>query len=105
MQRPLGIGIIGSGFAAHFHLASHQKIYGGRFTISAIASRNHQSASRLAERFGIPSVLSTAEAVLQDPSIDIVDISAACAPYPPGGRQRQAHHLRETPDRLLWPSE
>ena len=71
------IGIIGAGFAAHFHLASYAKVWGEDFMVAAIAGRNPDKARQLAERFGIARCHDSIEALLSDPDIDAVDI---CVP-------------------------
>ncbi len=74
MAKPVRIGIIGSGFAAHFHLASYQKVYGETFEIAAICSRNVTRAAAMATQFGIGRVHDSVEAMLADPTIDVVDL-------------------------------
>lgn len=71
------IGIIGAGFAAHFHLASYAKVWGEDFEIAAIAARNPAKAKQLADQFGVARYHDSIEALLCDPDIDAVDI---CVP-------------------------
>jgi predicted dehydrogenase len=77
MNQKVRIGMIGAGFAAHFHLASYQKVWGVDFEVAAISGRNRDRASQLAERFGIARVHESIELLLADPTIDAVDI---CVP-------------------------
>jgi predicted dehydrogenase len=42
------IGILGSGFSAHFHLASYRKIRSEQFEVAAICARNAASRGALA---------------------------------------------------------
>ncbi len=71
------IGVVGSGFAAHFHLASYRKVYGENFAIVAIASRNGERAGALAKQFAIPKVCADFEALLADLDVDAIDL---CTP-------------------------
>lgn len=71
------IGIIGAGFAAHFHLASYRKVYGENFEIAGICGRNADRAQALAARHGIARCFDSVDTMLRDPGIDAVDI---CAP-------------------------
>lgn len=77
MAKPLRIAIIGSGFAARFHLASYRKVYGESFTIAAICSRNSDAAGQLAREHGIARWETDWQAILADPQIDVVDL---CVP-------------------------
>lgn len=75
--RPVRIAVIGTGFAAHFHLASYRKVYGENFEIAVICGRNSERAGALAAEYGVARVESDWEKVLADPSIDVVDL---CVP-------------------------
>ncbi len=77
MAEKLRIGVIGSGFAAHFHLASYRKVYGEAFEVSALCSRNRPQAVALAQAFSVPRIVDDIDAMLADPAIDIVDL---CVP-------------------------
>jgi len=77
MSRLVRIGMIGSGFSAHFHLAGYRKVYGRNFEIAAIAGRNTARVAELARQFGIPRQYASAEALMNDPDIDVVDL---CVP-------------------------
>lgn len=76
-RKPVRIAVIGSGFAAHFHLASYRKVYGEAFEIAAICGRNRERTSALANDFGVSRVEDDWQAVLKDPTIDVVDL---CVP-------------------------
>jgi predicted dehydrogenase len=77
MGNPVRIGIVGAGFAAHFHLASYRKVYGENFQIAAICARSAAPVQALAERHRIARRFDSVEAMLRDPDIDVVDI---CVP-------------------------
>jgi predicted dehydrogenase len=71
------IGLIGTGFAAHFHLASYAKVYGENFEVAAIAGRNSTKVAALAAHFNIARRYNSVEQMLRAPDIDVVDL---CVP-------------------------
>ena len=74
--RDLKIGCIGAGMImAECHLAAYKE---AGFTVAAIASRTKAKAEAVATRWGIPKVHNTPEALIIDPSIEVLDIA-----YPP----------------------
>jgi len=77
MSQPLRIAIVGSGFAAHFHLASYRKVHGERFEIVALCGRNEARVATLAREFGVPRSLTSYDELLRDAGVDVVDL---CVP-------------------------
>ena len=77
MSETVRIGIVGSGFAAHFHLASYRKVYGERFEIAGIHSRAAAGMARLAAEYGIGRTYDSIDEMLRSPDIDVIDI---CVP-------------------------
>ena len=71
------IAIVGSGFAAHFHLASYRKVYGESFEIAAICGRHAERTAALARDFGVARCVASYDELLRDPAIDVVDL---CVP-------------------------
>lgn len=71
------VAVVGAGFAADFHLASYQRIYGVDVEVVGIASRTRSKAEALAKRYGVPRVYSDLSAVLEDPDVNVVDL---CVP-------------------------
>ncbi len=72
----LRIGCIGAGMImAECHLAAYQQ---AGFPVVAIASRTPSHAEAVARRWGIAKVHATPEALIADPSVEILDIA-----YPP----------------------
>src|ERR1035441_44892 len=72
-KRDFRIGILGSGFVVNEgHLPSYRK---AGFNPVAIASRNRQNAEKTSQRHGIPKVHNSYEDLLNDPSIEILDIA------------------------------
>lgn len=75
-SRGLKIGAIGAGMImAECHLAAYAQ---AGFPVAAISSRTQSKAEAVAKRWGIPKVHPTPQALIADPSIDILDIA-----YPP----------------------
>ncbi len=74
MAKRIRIGIIGTGFAAHFHLAGYRRVYGEDFEVRAICGRNRPEAERLAREFAVPQVHDSVESLLADRAIDAVDL-------------------------------
>jgi predicted dehydrogenase len=73
-RKDFRIGIIGSGFIVNdCHLVAYRKA--GYNPVVAIASRTHASAQRVAARHGIPKVYETAAELLDDPSIEVLDLA------------------------------
>jgi predicted dehydrogenase len=67
------IGILGGGFIVNeCHLPSYRK---AGFNPVAIASRTREAAARVAERHAVPQVFDTYEQLLDDPSIEVLDIA------------------------------
>ncbi len=72
----LAIGCIGAGMImAECHLAAYKE---AGFKVAAIASRTKSKAETVAARYGIAKVHDTPEALIADPSIEVLDIA-----YPP----------------------
>ncbi len=88
--RDYRIGCIGAGaIMAEQHLQAYA-IAG--FDVAAIASRTPERAAAVAERWGIPTVHATPFELIEDPSIDIVDIA-----YPPDQQPALVRHALAQP--------
>lgn len=71
--RSLKIGCIGAGMImAECHLAAYKE---AGFPVVAIASRTRANAEKVAERWGIPTVHDSPEALIADPQVEIVDLA------------------------------
>ena len=67
------IGAIGAGMImAECHLAAYKE---AGFNVVAIASRTKANAAKVADRWGIPTVHDTPEALIKDGNVDIVDLA------------------------------
>ena len=71
------IAIIGSGFSATFHVENYKKVHGIEVEFSGVFSRNPQKAKDFAKNHQINKVYDTLKELLQDETIDMVDI---CTP-------------------------
>ncbi len=74
MARHVRIGLVGSGFAAHFHLASYEKVYGEDFEVLGLFGRSKDKTAHLAKEFEVPKVYERFEEMLADKEIDAVDL-------------------------------
>ena len=72
-KKDFRIGLLGSGFiVTDCHLPSYRK---AGFNPVAIASRNPENAAKAGRRFNIPTIYETYEQLLDDPSIEVLDIA------------------------------
>src|SRR2546421_5839876 len=72
-RKDFRIGVLGSGFIVNdCHLVAYRK---AGFNPVAIASRDPAHAARVAERHGIAKVYGTYEQLLDDRSIEVLDIA------------------------------
>src|SRR5699024_10959553 len=71
--REYRVGCIGAGMImAECHLPAYRE---AGFPVAAIASRTRANAEAVAERYSVPRVHDTPEALIDDPSVEIVDIA------------------------------
>lgn len=72
-RKDFRIGILGSGFIVDAcHLVSYRR---AGFNPVAIASRNRQHATRVADRHSISRVYESYQKLLDDPSIEVLDVA------------------------------
>src|SRR5579884_4166598 len=78
-QRPIGIGIIGSGgIAQAVHLPAYKKLQDeGKVKIVAVSDANEETARTAAEKFAVPHAYVDYKQMLELDSVDAVDI---CTP-------------------------
>jgi predicted dehydrogenase len=70
----IGIGIIGSRFAADLHAHALGKIRGSKCEIVAVCSRTKESAEAFARKFSVPHVYTDHRALLDRKDIHLVDL-------------------------------
>jgi predicted dehydrogenase len=88
--RDRAIGCIGAGMImAECHLAAYKR---AGFPVVAIASRTKAHAAAVAARWGIPVVHDTPAALIEDPSVQIVDLA-----FPPDQQPGLIRHALKQP--------
>ena len=84
------IGCIGAGMImAECHLAAYKE---AGFPVAAIASRTKANAQKVAERWGIPTVHDTPEALIEDAQVEIIDLA-----FPPDQQPALIRHALKQP--------
>lgn len=76
-MRKVRIGLVGAGFAAHFHAHCYRRVAGFEVELRAVTAAHTDHARRLADEFGVERVYEKIDALLDDPAIDLVDL---CVP-------------------------
>ncbi|MCU1426134.1 MAG: oxidoreductase [Actinomycetia bacterium] len=76
MQR-VGVGIVGSGFAATLHIDAWRRVAGVEVDVVSVTSSHAAHADTFANRHHIPRADPDLDTLLADPAIDIVD---CCVP-------------------------
>ncbi len=74
MATPVRVGVVGAGFAAAFHLRCYQQVQGVPVEVAAIVDVNKTRAEDLAKRNGVPKVFDDFRYILEDKSIQVVDL-------------------------------
>jgi hypothetical protein len=70
----IGIGFIGSRFAAELHAHALSKIRGGKCEIVAVCSKTKESAEAFARKFNVPHVYTDHRAMLERKDIHLVTL-------------------------------
>ncbi len=79
-HRDVGIGVVGAGFIVRdCHLAAYAQ---AGFPVVGITSRTGDRAREAADARGIPRVIPSHEAMLEEPAVEIVDIAVPPAEQP-----------------------
>jgi predicted dehydrogenase len=86
MQR-VGVGIVGSGFAATLHVDAWRRVAGIEVDVVTVTSAHREHAEAFAQRHAIPRVTETVDALLAEPGIDIVDCCVPNYLHAPVARQ------------------
>ena len=74
MSKTVRVGIVGAGFAAAFHLRSYRQVQGVPVEIAAIVDVDKGRGENLAKLFGVPKCYDDYRRLLDDKSIDVVDL-------------------------------
>ncbi|HIE50619.1 MAG TPA: Gfo/Idh/MocA family oxidoreductase [Armatimonadetes bacterium] len=74
---PLGVGLIGAGFAANIHAQAYQRVQGVPVRVVAVAARREESVRRFAEKYDIPYATTDWQEILAREDVQLVDL---CVP-------------------------
>jgi predicted dehydrogenase len=75
MNKPLRVGLIGAGMVSRHHLIAWTEL-ADQARVVAVADPSQENAERRASEFGIPAIFHSAEAMLAEAELDVVDIAA-----------------------------
>lgn len=70
----VGIGIVGSKFAADLHVRALEKLRGVKVDIMAVCSRSRENAEAFAKRFAIPQIFTDYRQMLERKEIQVIDL-------------------------------
>jgi predicted dehydrogenase len=74
MSKAVKVGIVGAGFAAAFHLRCYRQVKGVPVEVAAIVDINKARAEDLAKRYGVRKCYEDVRYLLDDKSIQVVDL-------------------------------
>jgi predicted dehydrogenase len=74
MDKPVKVGIVGAGFAGSFHLRCYRQVQGVPVEVGAIVDVNRARAENLAGLHGIPKIYEDYRYLLDDKSIEVIDV-------------------------------
>ena len=74
MGKTVKVGIVGAGFAAAFHLRCYKQVQGVPLEVAAIVDVNKTRAEEMAKRNGVPKVFDDFRYLLEDKSIQVIDL-------------------------------
>ncbi len=74
MSKTVKVGIVGAGFAAAFHLRCYRQVQGIPVEVTAIVDTNKARAEDLAKRYGVRNCYEDVRYLLEDKSIQVVDL-------------------------------
>ena len=73
MAPTVGLGIVGSGFAARFHTENYQRVHGIDVRLVGVYSRRPEAAGEFAKEYGFEKTYESFGELLRDPEVDLVD--------------------------------
>jgi len=76
-MKKIGIGIVGSRFAADLHVRAFEKLRGHKLEIIAVCSKNRESVDAFAKKFEIPNAFTDYRQMLERKDIQVVDLCVA----------------------------
>ena len=77
-SRPsVGVALVGTGFAARFHIEAYRRVYGVNVRLLGAYSRRPEPTRQFVDEHGLDKVYADLDELLNDPQVDLVD---ACVP-------------------------
>jgi len=84
MAKPrVGLGIIGAGYAAQFHVASARRVRQVEVEIVGVASRTEEKVRRFAQEQGLPFWTTEVDRLLERPDVDVVSLCVPVSAHAP----------------------
>ncbi len=77
MAPSIGLGIVGSGFAARFHVENYRRVHGIDVRLVGVYSRRQEATAEFAKEYGFEKTYRSLEELLGDPEVEMVD---TCVP-------------------------
>ena len=74
-MKTVHVAVIGAGFAGNFHCNAYKKVNTVTVVLKTVCDNNRERAEELKSRWGFERAVSDYEEVLNDPEIDLVDIT------------------------------
>lgn len=71
------VAMVGSGFAASFHVENYRRVYGVNVRIKGVTSRHSERAGDFAAKHGLEKVYADLAEAAADPEVDMIDV---CVP-------------------------
>ena len=72
--KPVVIGTVGAGYAAHLHGNGYEKVSGVPVRLKTVCDLDLELAEKVKERYGYEQAVSDFNKLLNDPEIDVIDI-------------------------------
>ena len=72
--KPVVIGTVGAGYAAHLHGNGYRKVSGVPVRLKTVCDLQQNLAEQLKEEFGYEQITADYQDLLDDPEIDVIDI-------------------------------
>ncbi|WP_448530988.1 Gfo/Idh/MocA family oxidoreductase, partial [Pseudothermotoga sp.] len=72
-MKKIKVGIVGSGFVSHIHIAAYRENR-EYFEVAGVCAAHRESAERLARQYGIEKVFDNYEQLASCEQIDVVDV-------------------------------
>ena len=77
MAATVGLGLVGNGFAARFHVENYLRVHGVDVRFVGVYSRRPEATSEFAKEYKFEKTYGSLEEMLADPDVDMVD---TCVP-------------------------